>query len=160
MKQGEIADFSRHCGTPALDPKNEQDPRWQDTCRMISSSFVVDLLTRAPWRNTLPFEGVQITGARIVGKIDLENAKLIRPIEIAGSRIEGALKLDHAHTDSLIRLDGSLIDNDVSADGLQDETDLYFANGAKFTQPVSLKGAKIYGDLNMTGAGFDGLLDA
>jgi hypothetical protein len=79
IKQGEIADFSRHCGTPALDPKNEQDPRWQDKCRMISSSFVVDLLTRAPWRDTLPLEGVQITGARIVGKIDLENAKLIRP---------------------------------------------------------------------------------
>jgi hypothetical protein len=56
----------------------------------------------------------------------------------------------------LIRLDGSLIDNDVSADGLQDETDLSFANGAKFTTPVSLKGAKIDGDLNMTGAGFDG----
>jgi hypothetical protein len=153
MKQGEIADFSRHCGTPALDPKNGQDPRWQDTCR-------VDLLTRAPWRDTLPFEGVQITGARIVGKIDLENAKLIRPIEIAGSRIEGALELDHARTDSLIRLDGSLIDNDASADGLQDETDLYFANGAKFTKPVSLKGAIIDGDLNITGAGFDGLLDA
>jgi hypothetical protein len=127
---------------------------------MISSSFVVDLLTRAPWRDTLPLEGVQITGARIVGKIDLENAKLIRPIEIAGSRIEGALELDHAHTDSLIRLDGLLIDNDVSADGPQDETDLYFANGAKFTKPVSLKGAIIDGDLNITGAGFDGLLDA
>jgi hypothetical protein len=51
-------------------------------------------------------------------------------------------------------------DNEVSADGLQDETDLYFANGAKFTKPVSLKDAKIDGDLNMTGAGFDGLLDA
>jgi hypothetical protein len=31
---------------------------------------------------------------------------------------------------------------------------------ALFTKPVSLKGAKIDGDLNMTGAGFDGLLDA
>ena len=89
IKQGEIADFSRHCGTPALDPKNEQDPRWQDKCRMISSSFVVDLLTRAPWRDTLPFEGVSDHRRPDCREIDLENAKLIRPIEIAGSRIEG-----------------------------------------------------------------------
>jgi hypothetical protein len=79
------------------------------------------------------FEGVQITGARIVGKIDLENAKFIRPIEIAGSRIEGALELDHAHTDSLIRLDGSLIDNDVSADGGPVRCNGWRASGSAIT---------------------------
>jgi hypothetical protein len=79
IKQGEIADFSRHCGTPALDPKNEQDPRWQDKCRMVSSSLVVDLLTRAPWRDTLPFEGVQITGPGSSGRSILKTGSSFGP---------------------------------------------------------------------------------
>jgi hypothetical protein len=53
------------------------------------------------------FEGVQITGARIVGDVELGDAKLNRPIEIKYSRIEGVITLDHAHTDNLISLEGS-----------------------------------------------------
>jgi hypothetical protein len=75
-------------------------------------------LTRVPWRDAVPFEGVRIAGARIVGDVDFENAKLIRPIEIFASRIEGAIKLSHARTDSLILLDGSLMDGALTADSL------------------------------------------
>jgi hypothetical protein len=106
-KQGKEADFNQHCDTkPPLDPKKEEDTRWQDDCRKLSAQFVVDLLTRAPWREAMPFAGVRITGARIVDDLDLENAKLIRPIEIFNSRIEGAIDLRRARTDSLIMLQG------------------------------------------------------
>jgi hypothetical protein len=44
--------------------------------------FLQDLLTQAQWREEVAFEGVQITGARIVGDVDLGDAKLNRPIEI------------------------------------------------------------------------------
>jgi uncharacterized protein YjbI with pentapeptide repeats len=161
IKHGDEADFNERCGTkPPLDPKKEADRRWRDKCRKLSARFVVDLLTRAPWRDVVPFEGVQITGARIVEDVDLENAKLIRPIEITGSRVEGAIDLIRARTDSLIMLDGSLMVGDFNADGLRAESDLSLTNGAAFKSDVSLIGAKIDRDVDMNGASFDGNLDA
>ena len=91
IKQGELADFNQRCGTP-LDPKNEEDANWQSDCRKLSSRFLQDMLTWAPWRDAVPFAGVRITGARIVGDVDLENAKLTRPILIVDSRIEGTFQ--------------------------------------------------------------------
>jgi uncharacterized protein YjbI with pentapeptide repeats len=161
IKHGDEADFNERCGTkPPLDPKKEADRRWRDKCRKLSARFVVDLLTRAPWRDVVPFEGVQITGARIEGDVDLENAKLIRPIEIFDSRIEGAINLSHARTDSMILLDGSLMKGDFNADGLHAESYLSLTDGAAFKSNVSLKGAKIDGDVDMVGATFDATLDA
>jgi hypothetical protein len=161
IKQGKVADFNERCGTkPPLDPKEEEDAKWQNDCRKLSARFLEDLLTRAPWREAVPFEGVSIAGARIVGDVDLENAKLIRSIEIAGSRIEGAIKLSHARTDSSIALDGSVIDGTFAAEGLHAEGDLSLVNGVAFKGAVVLAGAKITGQIDMSGASFDGMLDA
>jgi uncharacterized protein YjbI with pentapeptide repeats len=158
IKQGKPADFNDHCGL--LDPKDENFYRWLDVCREVSSQFLVDLLTQAPWREAVPFAGVRIKGARIAEDIDLENAKLIRPIEIFGSRIEGAIKLNHARTDSSIQLDGSLMNGAFAADSLHAESDLFLGNGTTFNRDVSLNGAKIDGFVNMIGASFGGTLDA
>src|ERR1700724_1316107 len=66
VKRGDEADFNQHCFTkPPLDPKKEEDAKWQDDCRKLSGRLVQDLLTQAPWRDAVPFEGVRIRGARI-----------------------------------------------------------------------------------------------
>jgi hypothetical protein len=160
IKQGQWADFNQHCSTSPLDRKKEEDANWQSDFRKLSACFLEDLLTRAPWREAVPFAGVRITGVHIVENVDLENAKLIRPIEITRSRIEGAINLRRAHTDSLIWLDGSLMNDAFYADGLHSESDLYLRNGAIFKSEVRLSGAKIDGDVDMVGASLGGTLTA
>jgi hypothetical protein len=118
IKRGERADFNLRCRTTPLDPKDEEDPRWQNSCRKLSSRFLEEVLTQSPRRESIPSAGVRIAGARIVENIDLANAKLIRPIEVVESRIEGAVILDRTHTDSLIVFDGSLVAGEVTAQGL------------------------------------------
>ena len=95
----------------------------------------------------MPFAGVQISGAWIVGDVDLENAKLIRPIEIINSRVEGAINLSRARTDSLIMFAGSLLTNTFDAVGMQSESDLYLRHGILIKRDMALDGAKIDGDL-------------
>jgi uncharacterized protein YjbI with pentapeptide repeats len=160
IKQGQLADLNENCHTSPLDPNKEEDTNWQKDCRKLSARFLQDLLTREPWQKAVPFEGVQIKGAWIVGNIDLGDAKLTRPIEIVGSRIEGAINLDHAHTDSLISLDGSLMNGAFNAGSMHSENELSLANGAAFKKVVNLNGAKIDGLVNMTGASFEDTLNA
>jgi uncharacterized protein YjbI with pentapeptide repeats len=166
IKQGEVADFNQHCGTPRLEPKKVDDARWRDGCRKISSGFLEDLLKRSPRKEqdeqgaaeSLRFAGIQFIGARIVGVVGLEDTKIIRTIKILDSQIE-AINLRHAHTDSVIVLDESLINGKFDASGLHAESDLSLA-GVTIKGRVNFYSAKIDGDLDATGANFDGQLDA
>ena len=134
IKRGDEADFNTRCRTPRLDPRDENDPRWQDGCRkLFRAAFCKILLTRAPWREATPLGGVSVGGARIVGTLDLTDTSLIRAILIDGSRIEGKIDLTRARTDSLIELDDLLMSGEFLADSLHSESDFECAAMGPFS---------------------------
>jgi len=160
IARNEMPDFNERCGTPALDPMEENDARWFDDCRKLSAEFLQDLLTRAPWREAIPVAGIQIKGAGIVGKLDLDSAKLVRTLSILASRIEDDINLSHVRTDGLIWLEGSLMNGVFNAESLHSESDLYLREGTVFKSEVKLANAKIDGNVELTGARLDGKLTA
>lgn len=82
IKQGLPADFGDHCGIK-LDPRAQDDPWWRDdSCRTIQASFIVDLLTKSSLHDTIPYKGVVIANAKIVGDVDLGFATIDRPLVV------------------------------------------------------------------------------
>jgi uncharacterized protein YjbI with pentapeptide repeats len=154
--KGETADFDRRCGNA-----NSKQPNGQGgiACRVISSSFLTILLTSKPWQDEIPFEGVQLTGARMVGPLLLANTHLTRPLVISDSAFDAAINLSQAATDSVLVLRNSIVEGDLDADFLRaaknvDLSRTVFRSGASFT------GATIAGQLELIGARFGGPLRA
>jgi uncharacterized protein YjbI with pentapeptide repeats len=159
IKESREANFNERCGTPALDPRAEDETGWTNSCRRISATFLIDILTQTPLRNEVPFVGVTISGARIEGDIDFQLAKLDRSLLIAQSRIENDINFDGARTDSLIGFAESRIAGRFSAKEFRSELSLVLV-ASKFRQNASLNSAKIDGRVDMSGATFDEDLDA
>jgi uncharacterized protein YjbI with pentapeptide repeats len=159
IKERNPADFNKRCGTPPLDPRAGNEPSWTNSCRQLSATFLVDVLTRAPWRDQVPFSGVTIVGARIVGDIDLRHTKINRSVSIERSRIENGIALYAARTDSNIGFTGSRVTGAFDAGQLHAEMSLVLEN-SEFKQGASLDHAKIDGLVTMDGATFDGVLFA
>jgi hypothetical protein len=159
IREGTEANFNVRCRTPPLDPRVTDDLRWTNSCRQLSATFLVDMLTRAPWRDQVPISGVRVIGARIVGHIDLQNAKMNRALLIARSRIENSVSLFSARTDSVIHFVGSRVVGTFDAAQLHSEMSLIFDN-SEFKQWASLNHAKIDGLVAMQGATFAGDVNA
>lgn len=166
INKGEWADFNQRCDPQAqpLDSKTD-DVRWENGCREITASFLQDLLTRAPWRDSIPFAGVRIKGARIIKNkidlkdLDLENARLTRSVEINGSRIDTAINLEHVQTDYFVSFDSSRISDALDAEGFRSSNHLSLADSS-ISGNLNLRDAKIDGEVEMTGARVNGVLDA
>jgi hypothetical protein len=141
-------------------PKDGENPAWRNSCRVISASFLHDVLTRAPWQGALPYQGVQIDGADIVGLLDLQNARLARQFWIINSRIEGNVTLGRARTENLIGLSGTFVEGTFEANGLVSESDILLRLGTVFREGLNLEGARIAGQVGMTGASVTGTLNA
>ena len=161
INQGLPVDFADQCGG-WLDPRKEDDPAWSDAkqCRTISGSFLVDILARSPLRDAVPYKGLDIRDAKIVGGVDLAFAKLDRPIRIADSRFEGALSLSYAGAKSVFDLDGSLFIGMLDAFSFHSESHFVLA-GATFSKAgLALNYAAIAGFIDMRGVTCPGDLNA
>src|SRR5271156_5228525 len=90
IRYGLPANLDGNCdGSYHPDVSDDSNPLWKTECRSLSGKFLESLLTRLPWKEAIPHQGMAIRGARIRGDIDLESAKLVCAVWIFQSRIEG-----------------------------------------------------------------------
>ncbi len=155
IERGKPADFNIRCKTPALDARADDEKRWKNSCRRLNADFLIDVLTKTPWRDQVHLAGVHIIGARIEGDIDLRNAKLNRELSIEASRVENSVNLDAMKTDSNVGFIGSRIAGAFSASSRFHGERSLDLRGAKFKKNVVLAYAKLDGKIDMDGASFE-----
>ena len=161
IKLGLPANFNEKCDD-WLDPKQGDDPGWRDEnkCRTLRGTFVVDILTRPPLRDSVHYKGIDIHGAKIVGNVDLSFGKIDRPIHIIESRFEGSVSLRNARVESVVVLDSSVITGQVDATELHSDGDLSLRRTSISKEGLRLDRATIAGLVDMTGATCMGDLQA
>lgn len=94
-------------------------------------------------------KGLRLSGAAIVGPLDLEGCRIQRDIGLTDCRFDAAINLRSAVIDSLI-LDGSILPG-LIADKLEARGGVYL-RGARVDGPVRLPGARLSGGLVCDGA--------
>jgi uncharacterized protein YjbI with pentapeptide repeats len=152
IKLGLPANFSLKC-EDWLDPKQGDNPGWRDEskCRTLSSTFVVDILTKPPFRDAMTYKGVDIRGAKIVGDVDLGFAHIVPPVQITESRFEGDLSLRYGHAENLIELDGSVVTGQLDATAFHSEGELSLLRTTISEAGMVLDRVTIAGLVVMTG---------
>jgi hypothetical protein len=124
ISQGLPADFNDRCGD--LDPNSEDDPAWLDPrlCRTLSASFLIGLFTKPEFRDAITYKGVEIHGAKILGDVDLNFAKIDKPLQDRNNQFKGAILLSEAHAQSPIDFGGSLVSGVFNAYMFRSESSL------------------------------------
>jgi uncharacterized protein YjbI with pentapeptide repeats len=165
IKAGKRVDFNdkMRCNTPRLAARaqdEQSNKEWRSDCRLLRGSFLVQILTKPPWRDEIPDNGVAIVAARIDDDaILLANARLSRALSIIASRIEKDIVLEGARSDSDLEIADSRVNGTLSAFQFYSERTLSFQD-SQFLKNVDLTAAKVDGFVVMRGARFDGDLSA
>ena len=115
----------------------------------VRASLLRFLLTGRPGAPPLHEKGLRLSGAAIVGPLDLEGCRIPRDIGLSDCRFDSTINLRAAVIDSLY-LDGSVLPG-LIADKLEARGGIYLRS-TTVTGPVRLPGARLSGGLVCDGA--------
>ncbi len=185
IERSETADFNERCQVEPLDPRNigtDSEKAWSAPCRALDARFIVDALSQASLRDRIPSKGLVISGARIVGDINLAHEKIARRLSIYKSRVEGRIDLDTAQVSDEVEFTDSRVDGKFSAAAgfnaekemhlegseFRDEVNFYYSNidillamwGVLVEGPMNAEALKVEGDFSMAGAKFKCIANA
>jgi len=157
IRQGKEANLDELCKTQWPDVRSAEG--WSASCRQLPGVFLTEILTSERLRGQIPFSGVRIVGAHIVGSINLRDAKLNRPFSIARSRIEDAIILEGGSTDSSFSILGSFLSEKLDLSTFHSEHSLELRT-TQFKKGSAMDHAKIDRVLDMSCSTFDSDLTA
>jgi uncharacterized protein YjbI with pentapeptide repeats len=175
LQTGAIANIDEYGdGSGRLPPAYPTKPaHWHDGRRRLAPSFLEDLLLREPYRSGLHRKGVRVEAAWFAEEIDLSMAELDRPLWLDRCRFKESADLKYLRTSSPISLDGSCFAAQLNLQGAWINANLFMSNGtdigldlylrsaseqqAEFNTTI-LNGAKVGGQVDMTGAKVTGTL--
>ncbi|TPQ32363.1 hypothetical protein C2U70_21815 [Bradyrhizobium guangdongense] len=154
IKSGNAVDFNSRCRTPNLESHSRDeanDTLWKNECRTIRASFLVDLLTRAQYANGMKPRGVELIGARIVGDVGLQSARIKQAVLVRGGRVEGDVDLTGARIESLFGVTESRITGSFFGSNLESTASLALGDN-DFEKSVLLDSAKVAANVDLSGA--------
>ena len=164
--QRRAADFDAALDT--LEGSGRQtDDRFGDARRKLGADFLRTVLVREPFRSAVPPEGVRITGANLVGDIDLRDAVLVRVFGIVDSKVVGKFVMNRLHTPTSVAFSRSTFEGDFSLHSANIGGHLNMTGSAfgevvlqtvEIGGGVSMTGSHVTGRLNMDGATVGGAL--
>ena len=157
IRAGRIADFHNRSGQE-LDPKAPDGWENAQQDRLLSSAFLITIITEVRFRIITPFSGVRINQASIKEEIDLQHARLERQLWLENCRLNGTVNLFGLQINGWLSLEGSWIGGAVNLNGAELESHVSFEQ-VEIVSEVDLRGAKIGGSLNMDCSHFAGKLN-
>lgn len=149
---GNTTDFNTKChATP--DPQDGAEPEWDNKCRMVRGSFIEEILTKSPWRDAVPHQGLLLSGARVTGGLSLVNAKITPAVAIVNSLIEQDLDLTRAQLMSFFTIEGSNVLGRFRASKAHTKDDISLRAGT-YHNEVNFEDVKVNGSIDAIGATF------
>ena len=135
------------------EPRRPDLPEDWNDANTIRADVIKWLCTVNVAKELVSHKGLQVLGAKITGKLDLQFADIPFPLGLFACVFDDDIILQHAKVRAL-NLNGSRT-KAVSANGLKIDGDVYMRYGFKAEGEVSLIGADIDGDLNCRGGSFE-----
>jgi hypothetical protein len=141
------------CRKGELATIGEKPPEEETDDNCVRAEFIRFLVLGGDEAAPVHEHGVELTGAWVKGKLDLEGADTSGSMWLYKCRLEN-INLQQAHI-SAVGLDGSRLDGELNGDSVRCEARLFLRNGFHALGRVRLNGARI-GILDCDNASFVG----